>query len=60
MQLKLTKIEGHSPGLGLRAHKAASQPKLGTVGAHHRSADLVVGRTAQGATDLLPWCEASW
>jgi len=39
MQQKPTKTEGHSPGLGLRTHRAASQPKLGAVGAHHRSAE---------------------
>ena len=54
MQLKLTKIEGHSPGLGLRAHGEASQPKLGAVGGPHQ-----VGRLAEGATDLAPWREAS-
>ena len=60
MQLKLTKIEGHSPGLGLRAHSAASQPKLGAIGAHTWSADHVVDRPVLGTTALLPCREASW
>jgi len=37
MQQKLTKTD--SPKLGLRAHRAALQPKLGVVGAHMGSAD---------------------
>jgi len=42
MQQKLTKTEGHSPELGLRAHRAALQPKLGVVRAHMGSADRLM------------------
>ena len=59
MQQKLTKTEGHSPELGLRAHRAALQPKLGVVGAHMGSADHMVGRPAHVAIDLASWREAS-